>query len=106
MSGAADPALPTWVRDLSGEDLEFLRRFLLASGSLKALAQEYGVSYPTIRLRLDRVIERVRSSTALQDLDPMTRKIRGLVAEGSLDPAVGRQLLATYAQVQNGDVPR
>ena len=31
-----------------------------ASGSLKDLASEYGVSYPTIRNRVDTVIERVR----------------------------------------------
>lgn len=90
---------PTWIRDLPPEDLEFLRRFVLASGSLKALAQQYGVSYPTIRLRLDRVIERVKASEALQDDDPLIRKIRLLVADGSLDPVVGRQLLDAYAQL-------
>ena len=45
-----------WIDHLSPDDLAFLRRFLLASGTLKQLAQEYGVSYPTIRLRLDRLI--------------------------------------------------
>jgi hypothetical protein len=94
------PSLPPWLLDLPGEDLEFLRRFVLASGSLKALAQEYGVSYPTIRLRLDRVIARVRTSETLRDTDPMTRKIRHLIAEGGLDPAIGRQLLETYAQLR------
>ncbi len=98
-------APPAWIADLSAEDLEFLRRFLLASGSLKDLAQQYGVSYPTIRLRIDRVIERVKASDALPDADPMTRKIRGLLADGSLDPAVGRQLLETYAQLKK-DPPR
>ena len=42
-----------WIDHLSPDDLAFLRRFLLASGTLKQLAQEYGVSYPTIRLRLE-----------------------------------------------------
>jgi hypothetical protein len=96
------PKLPAWLSDLPAEDLEFLRRFVLASGSLKALAQEYGVSYPTIRLRLDRVIARVKASEAQPDADPMTRKIRLLVADGSLDPMVGRQLLDTYAQLKTG----
>jgi hypothetical protein len=99
--GAPSPP-PPWLADLSSEDLEFVRRFVLASGSLKALAQEYRVSYPTIRLRLDRVIERVRTSDTLQDVDPMSRKIRVLVADGSLDPAIGRQLLETYAQLKKG----
>lgn len=95
-------APPAWVTDLSAEDLEFLRRFVLASGSLKALASEYRISYPTIRLRLDRIIERVKASETLKDLDPMTRKIRHLIAEGALDPAVGKTLLDTYAQLKKG----
>ena len=45
-----------WIDELSDEDLAFLRRFLLASGTLKQLAEDYGISYPTVRLRLDRLI--------------------------------------------------
>src|SRR5262249_30844996 len=41
-----------WVDLLSEEDLAFLKRFLLASGTLKDLASQYGISYPTVRLRL------------------------------------------------------
>jgi hypothetical protein len=91
---------PPWLADLPPEDLEFLRRFVLASGSLKDLARDYSVSYPTIRLRLDRVIARVRASDALTDTDPMIRKIRHLMADGGLDTAVGRQLLDTYANLK------
>jgi hypothetical protein len=39
---------------LTEEDLAFLKRFLMTSGSLKELAGAYGISYPTVRLRLDR----------------------------------------------------
>lgn len=39
-----------WTDRLSDQDLAFIRRFVLASGSLKAIAQEYGISYPTVRL--------------------------------------------------------
>src|SRR5262249_19886348 len=45
--------IPDWLAALEEEDWQFLRRFVLASGSLKDLAAEYGVSYPTIRARLD-----------------------------------------------------
>lgn len=101
--GTPAPSPPRWIGDLSGEDLEFLRRFILASGSLKALAQEYRVSYPTIRLRLDRLIGRVKASETVTDADPMTRRIRNLMADGSLEPAVGRQLLEAYAQTRTGE---
>ncbi|MCG9844036.1 DUF2089 domain-containing protein, partial [Staphylococcus argenteus] len=33
---------------------------MLSSGSLKQLSEEYRVSYPTIRLRLDRLIEKIK----------------------------------------------
>ena len=44
------PVEDSWINVLSDEDLSFLKRFVLASGSLKDLAAAYGVTYPTIRL--------------------------------------------------------
>ena len=41
--------LPPWMTDLEEEDWAFAKRFLLASGSLKEVAAQYGVSYPTVR---------------------------------------------------------
>ena len=49
-------ALPQWMSQFSPEDLEFVKRLILSSGSLKELSKLYGVSYPTIRLRLNRLI--------------------------------------------------
>ena len=49
---------PPWIADLDEQDLTFVKRFLLASGSLKEVAAQYGVSYPTVRLRLDRLIQK------------------------------------------------
>ena len=46
--------MPEWMADLDEEDAAFIKRFLLASGSLKEVAGQYGVTYPTVRLRLDR----------------------------------------------------
>ncbi len=50
--------VPEWMADLDEEDVTFIRRFLLSSGSLKEVASQYGVSYPTVRLRLDRLIRK------------------------------------------------
>ena len=52
--------LPEWMTGLEEEDAVFLKKFVLASGSLKEVAGEYGVTYPTVRLRLDRVIQKIR----------------------------------------------
>ena len=52
--------LPDWMAELEEEDLAFIKRFLLSSGSLKEVAGAYGVTYPTVRLRLDRLIQKIR----------------------------------------------
>lgn len=53
-----DFELPVLAR-LTAEDQEFVLRLLKASGSLKELSAQYGISYPTVRNRLDAVIEKV-----------------------------------------------
>ena len=52
--------LPALAR-LSADDQEFLLNFLTTSGSLKEIAKTYAVSYPTVRNRLDALIERVKA---------------------------------------------
>ena len=52
--------LPEWMAGLEEEDVAFIKRFILASGSLKEVAGQYGVTYPTVRLRLDRLIQKIR----------------------------------------------
>ena len=52
--------VPEWMRNLEEEDVVFLKKFVLASGSLKEIASQYGVTYPTVRLRLDRLIQKIK----------------------------------------------
>ena len=52
--------LPDWMTGLEEEDVSFIKKFILASGSLKEVAAQYGVTYPTVRLRLDRLIQKIR----------------------------------------------
>ena len=52
--------IPLWLENLEEEEWEFIRKFILSSGSLKEMAGIYGVTYPTMRLRLDRLIEKIR----------------------------------------------
>jgi hypothetical protein len=105
----ATPAAPLWLRALSDDDLAFVRRLVLASGSLKDVAAEYGVSYPTLRLRLDRLIDKVKLVEANADDTPFQRALRLAHAEGRVDLSTARQLMAMYRQenpvkpVQNGD---
>jgi hypothetical protein len=52
--------LPVLAR-LSPEDQAFVISVIMASGSLKEIASQYGLSYPTIRNRLDELIERIKT---------------------------------------------
>lgn len=90
--------MPAWLTELSPEDLQFLKRFLLSSGSLKDLAAEYQVSYPTIRGRLDRLIAKVQAAEDPRINDPFLRKLQILVADGALPQAVARELLEAHRE--------
>jgi hypothetical protein len=46
---------------LAPEDLLFVEQFLLASGSLKEMAHQLEISYPTVRNRLNHIIEKVQA---------------------------------------------
>lgn len=88
--------LPPWLEELDEEDLNFLRRFVLSSGSLKALCDEYGVSYPTLRARLDRLIAKVKAAEDSRATDAFERKLRVLVADGKIGAAPARELLRAH----------
>jgi hypothetical protein len=47
---------------LSPDDQEFILEFIKASGSLKDMAGFLGVSYPTVRNRLDEIIRKLRQN--------------------------------------------
>ena len=61
------------------EHQKFIEMFVLAGGNLKEIAEQVGVSYPTIRSRLDKVIEALRAEIG------KTRRVRGDVLD-AVDP--------------------
>lgn len=73
--------LPELLR-LSGDDLEFVLEFVRCSGSLKDLCQIRGQSYPTIRNRLNEIIEKLSAPT--EDIETKRRKILDAIASGEL----------------------
>ena len=98
-----DTAAASWIAELNEEDVQFLRRFILGSGSLKALAEEYGVSYPTVRARLDRLIAKIEAASDPKITDPFQRRLKLLAADGEISPRVARELLESYrSSVQGG----
>ena len=85
-----------WVDFLDQEDLSFIKRFVLASGSLKEMARIYGISYPTVRLRLDRLIEKMKVVDREDIASAFERLLRIQYAEGKLDLETMRALLAAH----------
>ncbi|MCE5240918.1 DUF2089 domain-containing protein [bacterium] len=88
----------TWLDHLSDENIAFIKRFILASGSLKALAQAYGISYPTVRLRLDRLIEKIKVVDSQQEMTEFELTARALYADGKLDLQTLKTLLAAHQE--------
>lgn len=87
-----------WTELLEADELTFVRRFVLASGSLKEMAEEYGVSYPTIRQRLDELIGKIRRGTKEKPVSELRRVIRRMVENGELDLPEARKILSAGAK--------
>jgi hypothetical protein len=80
------------VARLPREDLDLIAELVLKSGSLKDLAASYGVSYPTIRSRLDRVIARLQAVMGGQRPDPLSDFLATLVERGEMTPSTARSV--------------
>lgn len=91
--------IPPWLEVLNEEDQQFLKRFVLSSGSLKALCDEYEVSYPTLRARLDRLIAKVKAAEDPKAVDSFQRKLHVLVADGKMSVALARELWKAHRAV-------
>lgn len=87
--------IPQWITELSEEDLNFIKRFVLSSGSLKEMAKIYGVTYPTVRSRLDRVIEQILSSDEKKE-DAYISLIKKMVLDEKLEFDAAAVLIQEY----------
>lgn len=90
------------MEQLSEEDRAFLKRFVLASGSLKELADAYGISYPTVRLRLDRLIEKIKILDDQHITSQFERILRVQYAEGKISMDTLKILLAAHKKEMGG----
>ena len=86
--------IPQWMLALEEEDAAFLKNFLMKSGSLKDIAKLYGVSYPTVRLRLDKLIQKVSLSEQKEE-EPFLAFIKGL-ADARIDLETAKMIMEKY----------
>ena len=93
--------MPEWVASLDDEDVSFIKKFLLASGSLKEMAQQYGVTYPTVRLRLDKLIQKIKISEDTES-DPYIALVKRLAINDKLDFDTAKILISEYKKIKGG----
>ncbi|MCL2677674.1 MAG: DUF2089 domain-containing protein [Clostridiales bacterium] len=92
-------SLPDWLAGLDEEDLVFIKKFLLASGSLKEMAGAYNVTYPTVRLRLDRLIQKIRISEE-GNQEPFMALIKRLALKDKLDFDTAKILISEFKKTR------
>ncbi len=92
--------LPEWMTGLEEEDVAFIKRFILASGSLKEVAGQYGVTYPTVRLRLIQKIKLTEDTAA----DPYIATIKRLAMNEKLDLETAKVLIAEYKKTKREEL--
>lgn len=88
-----------WIVNLDDEDVSFIKRFLLASGSLKEMARQYEVTYPTVRLRLDKLIQKIKVSDDTEG-EPYIALIKRLAINDKLDFDTAKVLISEYKKTQ------
>lgn len=76
---------------LSGKNLVLAEALILAGGNLKSLAQTLGISYPTVRKRVDDLIDELETLRA-EDQRRVDAILRD-VAAGKLNAAKGTRLI-------------
>ena len=77
-------------------DLDFVLKFVRASGSLKEMASIEGQSYPTIRARLNDIIARLED--APNPTEMRQHEILDAIASGSMTAAEGAARLKEVKQ--------
>jgi len=87
--------VPEWMAGLEDEDVAFIKNFILASGSLKEMAKQYDVTYPTVRLRLDKLIQKITISDNYSE-EPYVALIKRMAINDKLDFDTAKVLISEY----------
>jgi hypothetical protein len=93
--------LPEWLSNLEDEDVVFIKKFILASGSLKELAGIYNVTYPTVRLRLDKLIQKIQVNDDVTT-DKYIALIKKLALDEKLTIETAKLLVKEYKKIAGG----
>lgn len=78
------------VCTLEGEHRKLFDLFLQARGNLKEVQRKLGVSYPTVRVRIDDMFSELKGDKPLQNPSEVLKKL----SDGEIDVETARSLLA------------
>lgn len=87
--------IPEWLANLEDEDINFIKKFVLSSGSLKEVASLYNVTYPTVRLRLDKLIQKIQLNDR-EFNEPYIALIKKMAIDEKIDLDTAKILIAEY----------
>jgi len=90
--------VPDWMKNLEDEDVAFIKSFVMASGSLKEIAKQYEVSYPTVRIRLDSLIQKIQLSEQTEN-EPYIAIIKRLAVSDKIDFDTAKVLISEYKKI-------
>lgn len=90
--------VPEWMVNLDDEDVAFIKKFIMSSGSLKEIAKYYSVTYPTVRLRLDKLIQKIQVSEKTAN-DPYVAVVKRLALNDKIDFDTAKVLISEYKKV-------
>lgn len=94
--------VPEWMVNLEDEDVVFIKRFILSSGSLKEMAVEYEVTYPTVRLRLDKLIQKIEIEDKVED-NSFISLIKRFTVDDKIDFETAKILINEYRKLLKGE---
>lgn len=84
---------------LDKEDRDFIELFVMKRGSLKEMEKALGLSYPTVRAKLDSVIEALGHTV---DHNASKIDILNQLDEGSISPEEATRLLKYLSNKEGG----
>ena len=91
--------VPDWMKNLEDEDAAFIKSLVMASGSLKEIAKKYEVSYPTVRIRLDNLIQKIHLSEQTEN-EPYIAIIKRLAVNDKIDFDTAKILISEYKKIK------
>ncbi len=87
--------MPNWILALDIESAEFIRKFIINSGSLKNMAEIYDVSYPTVRSKLDSLIKKIELNSKSDDIE-FVNMIKNFVIDERMSLETAQLIIKKY----------